>query len=115
MTKKLQNVFKLGSKVTAYIPATIHDKEIDNTEYVNTMATTFSELFGGATSTQALGYWKSQEAGLIKEHTTLVFAYCTTEQLESGIDKVIEEMEIIKTVLQQEAMALEINGELYFI
>ena len=35
---KLQNAFKLSSKITLYIPATIHDKEIDNSSYVDAAA-----------------------------------------------------------------------------
>ena len=112
---KLVNAFKLSSKINAYVPATIHDKEIDNSDYVARIATIFSTLFGGATSTQAIGYWLSGSVGLIKEKTTIVFAYCTTEQLEKGIDEVVTALETLKADMQQEAVALEINGEMYFI
>jgi len=112
---KLQNAFKLSSKITLYVPATIHDKEIDNTKYVDKAASLFSECFGGSTSTPALGYWLSGSIGLIKEKTTIVFAYCKDTDLQANIDKIIEHAETLKTELQQEAIALEINGEMYFI
>lgn len=113
---KLQNMFKLSSKVTVYIPSTTDiDKTIDNTKYVNTAATLLSECFGGATSTPALGYWMSNTVGLVKESTTMVFAYASDTDLQAKIEKVISYCESIKTELKQDAIALEINGEMYFI
>jgi len=112
---KLQNAFKLSSKITLYVPATIHEKEIDNTIFVDKTAKIFSECFGGSTSTPALGYWLSGSVGLIKEKTTLVFAYCNDKDLQANIDKIILLSEELKQELKQEAIALEINGEMYFI
>ena len=114
--KKLKNCFKLSSKITVYIPSTTDiNKEIDNTEYVNKTATLLSECFGGATSTPALGYWTSPTAGLVKEKTTLVFAYADEKSLNENLDKVVTWCENVKTELSQDAIALELNGEMYFI
>jgi hypothetical protein len=113
---KLQNMFKLSSKVTVYIPSTTDiDKEIDNTKYVNECATLLADCFGGATSTPALGYWISNTAGLVKENTTMVFAYASDKDLQTKINRVITFCEKLKTELTQDAIALEINGEMYFI
>lgn len=114
--KKLLNAFKLSSKITVYIPATNNiNKEIDNSKYVNECAALLSECFGGATSTPALGYWLSNVEGLVKENTTLVFAYCKESDLEKNLDKVVTYCDNIKKELNQEAIALELNGEMYFI
>lgn len=113
---KLINAFKLSSKVTVYIPSTKNiNEELDTTEQVNACATLLSELFGGATSTPALGYWTSPSVGLVKERTTMVFAYCNSESLENGIEKLVDFCENLKTELTQDSIALEINGEMYFI
>ncbi len=113
---KLKNMFKLGCKVTIYVPATINiNEEIDNSAYVDRAATLLSECFGGATSTKALGYWVSPIAGLTKEKTTMVFAYCTSEQLDEYSDKVVSFCIDLCKELSQDAIALEINGEMYFI
>ena len=116
MNKKLKNMFKLSSKVTIYVPATINvNEQIDNTKYVDRIASLLSQCFGGSTSTPALGYWLSDSQGLIKEKTTMVFAYCKDQDLEEKIDIIITECENLKTELNQEAIAMEINGEMYFI
>ena len=113
---KLKNMFKLSSKVTVYIPSTTDiNKPIDNTQYVNECASLLSECFGGATSTPALGYWISNTAGLVKENTTMIFAYASDSDLQANIEKVITFCENLKVELTQDAIALEINGEMYFI
>lgn len=115
-TMRLKNMFKLSSKITVYIPSTTDiDKETDTTAYVDSCATLLSNCFGGATATNALGCWTSPTAGLVKEKTTLVFAYCTTEQLDEHIEKVIDFCMNMKTELKQDAIAMELNGEMYFI
>ena len=113
---KLKNLFKLSSRVTVYIPSTADvNKEADTSAYVDNCASLLSELFGGATSTPALGYWMSQSAGLVKEKSTMVFAFCADSDLQNNIEKVIDFCEKVKTELKQDAVALEINGEMYFI
>jgi len=113
---KLQNMFKLSNKVTVYIPSTTDiNKPIDNTQYINECASLLSKCFGGATSTPALGYWLSPATGLVKESTTMVFAYALDKDLQNNIDQVIDYCEQLKDVLKQDAIALEINGEMYFI
>ena len=113
---KLQNLFVLSHKVTVYVPATMNDEngahEIDNTHYTNIIAELLASTFGGATSTDAIGYWVSSERGLEKERTKMVFAYA--ESLDQ-IDLIIDKCEWLKSELNQDAVALEIDGRMYFI
>ena len=113
MNKRLVNMFCLNHRVAAYIPATIDvNTEIDNTPYVDHMAAIMSECFGGATSSPANGYWMSNSVGLVKEKTTIVFAYAADlDKLDAVIDYLIQ----LKSELNQEAMALEVDGKMYFI
>lgn len=113
---RLKAMLSLKSKITVYIPATVNINEtIDNTEFVNKAATLLSECFGGATSTEALGYWVSDTAGLVKENTTMVFAYAGEDDLKKNLDKVIDFCQDLKTEMKQDAVALELNGEMFFI
>ena len=113
---KLKNLFKLSSKITVYIPSTTDiNKPIDNTQYVENVATLLSNYFGGATSCETLGYWVSPKMGLVKERTTQVFAYCSDKDLQEHAEKVIDFCENMKVELSQDAIALEINGEMYFV
>ena len=108
-------MFTLSNKVTVYIPATVNINEnIDNTKYVEKAATLLSNLFGGATATEAIGFWVSPTAGLVKEKTTMVFAYADQEALRAGIDQVINFALDLKKELSQDSVAVEINGEMNF-
>ena len=116
MKKQLQNLFKLDCKVSIYVPSTKDiNKEINNTPYIDKALKLLSQMFGGATSTAALGAWVTDTGKLVKEKTTLVYAYSDSNKLQDNIATVIEFCETLKTELTQEAIALEINGELYFI
>ena len=115
-SKRLKNLFKLSSRLTVYVPATNNANEaIDNKIYVDRCAALLSSCFGGATSTPALGYWLSDSKGLIRENTTIVFAYCADADLQTKIDRVIDFCEGLKSELSQESIAMELNGEMYFI
>ena len=113
---KLKNLFKLSSKVTLYIPSTVNiNEDIDNRKYIDEAASLLSRCFGGATSCQTLGYWMSPSAGLVKERTVMVYAYCTDEDLQKHAEEVIDYCERLKKELKQDSIAMEINGEMYFI
>ena len=116
MNAKLQNIFKLSSKITVYIPSTVDiNQTADTSKYIDDCAVLLSESFGGATSCEALGYWVSPKTGLVKEKSTMVFAYCSDEDLKAKFESVYDFCEKMKTELNQDAIALEINGEMYFI
>ena len=101
-TMKLQNMFKLSSKVTIYVPSTIDiNVSIDTSSWVDATATLLSNCFGGATSCEALGYWTSPKAGLVKERSTMVFAYCSDTDLQEHAETVIDFCENMKTELKQ--------------
>lgn len=113
---KLQNMIELSSRLTIYVPSTTDiNKPIDNKKHVDEAASLLSEFFGGATSTEASGYWLSPTAGLVRERSTMVFAYCHEADLEAHIDEVIDYCDTLKQALTQDAIALEVNGKMYFI
>lgn len=115
-TMRLKNMFKLSSRITVYVPSTTDiNKIVDTSEWVDAAATLFSNCFGGATSSAALGYWTSPTAGLVKEKSTMIFAYCSDTDLQAKIETVLDFCEHMKKELAQDAIALEINGEMYFI
>jgi hypothetical protein len=112
----LKNCIKLGCNVKIYVPSTTNiDKPQDNILWENSSLELLSRIFGGATSTKALGCWLSQSGALVKEGVTLVISYTTQEDLEKNIDEVYDFCLKMKTELKQEAISLEVNGELYFV
>ena len=112
---RLAQMFKLSSKVEIFIPSTVDiDKKTSNIKYVNKALKLLNDCFGGSTATDGLGSWQSGNK-TVKEKVKIVFGYCTEIQLNENIEKVIDFCEGLKDDMKQEAIALTINGEMYFI
>lgn len=114
--KTLKNCIKLSCSIKIYVPSTINvNQSFDSQEWTDKALNLLSKEFGGSTSSKALGGWISDKGELIKENITLVFSYATQEQLENSIDKIYDFCVDMKIKLSQEAIALEVNNELYLI
>lgn len=114
--KRLEKLQPLRHRVAIYVPGTNGvNTAADNARYVQMAAATLSNLFGGATSTPAIGYWMSDAAGLVEEKNTIVYAYAAGAALERGLDVVIDFCADMRADLQQEAIALAIDDSMYFI
>ena len=114
--KTLKFKFDLDSKVSIYVPSTQNvNEEVDNTEQVKSVIRELSGLFGGATATQAVGGWVSESGETILERVTIVYSFCTSEQLREHFDDVYAIAQRIKEEITQEAVTLEINGQVKFV
>ena len=114
--KTLKYKFDLDCKVSIYVPSTINvNEKCDNSAQVMNVITELSKLFGGATASQAVGGWVCEDGNTVVENVTIVYAFCTSDQLNQNIDEVISICETLKKEMSQEAISLEINGQLGFI
>lgn len=114
--KTLKFKFDLDSKVSIYVPSTQNvSEQVDNTEQVKNVIRELSGLFGGATATQAVGGWVSESGETILERVTIVYSFCTSEQLREHFEDVYAIAERIKHEMTQEAVTLEINGQVKFV
>lgn len=114
--KILKNCIKLSGQIKIYVPSTIHvNQSFDNSKWVDDTLSLLCSEFGGSTSSKALGAWLQSNGNLVKEDVTIVFSYVAQDQLEKSIDKIYDFCLLMKQNLSQEAIALEINGEMYFI
>lgn len=114
--EELKGIFKLAHSIKLYIPSTNHiDKAYDNTGDVTATLELFSNLFGGATSYKARGAWSSAVKGLVVEAITIVESYGTAEQVDTNIEQVLLWARTLKQQLNQEAISLEYDNELYLI
>lgn len=103
-------------QICIFIPTTINiDQPFDSSIYVNRTMVFLGEKFGGATSSQARGVWNSDDSGIVNEVVHLVVSYTTEDDLNRFANEVIEFIKLLKTELQQEAMALEINKKMILV
>lgn len=109
-----ENAIRLNQRVAIYVPATDNVSEaVDNTAMVESCAKMLSELFGGATIQPGRGAWMSDERGLVLEDTTIVYAYCTAEDLDKHAGEVEAFARDMRDAMHQEAVSVEVNNELY--
>ena len=109
---------KLEHVVKIYVPSTCDVNKVNNhkaEQMTNSAAALLSELFGGATITDANGAWNSAAYGLVKEQIKIVYSFATEEQIEAHADKIAALAEQIKSEMQQEAVSVEIDGALYIV
>lgn len=108
--------FDLDCKVSVYVPSTYNvSEEVDNSEQVRNVIKELSVLFGGATASNAVGGWIADDGSTIIEHVTIVYSFCTSEQLNNHFDDVYAIAMRIKKEMQQEAVTLEVNGQVKFV
>ena len=114
--KKYQIQFATDSRVAIYVPSTTNATEAtDNRKQVENVIRVLSNLFGGATATEAQGGWFSPEHGVILEPVTIVYSFCKQTDLQNNLEDVINLCMHIKNEMKQEAVTLEINGQAAFI
>lgn len=114
--KKQVFKFDLDNKVSIYVPSTMNVNDVcDNTEYVRNTIKQLSLWFGGATASKAIGGWVSAAGEVVVEDVTIVYSFCTSERLQDHAHDIVALCQSIKHDMQQEAVTLEINGQVQFI
>jgi len=108
--------FDLDCRVAIYVPSTNEvDKPTDNAEQVKDVIKRLSIMFGGATASNAVGGWVTSMGETVIERINIVYSFCTTTQLNDHIEDVIGICEQLKRDMKQEAVTLEVNGQVKFI
>jgi len=75
-----------------------------------------SELFGGATITDGRGAWTANDGGMAEEAVHIVYSYAAKSDLtDDVVDAIVELAEDVQRRQEQEAVALEVSGAMYFI
>lgn len=114
--KTLKFKFDLDCKVSIYVPSTVNVNEVvDNKEQVKRVITELSQMFGGATATEAVGGWVCDNGETVLEKVTIVYSFCNSESLQKHFADVYGICERIKKEMSQEAVTLEINGQVKFV
>lgn len=109
---------KLNHRIAVYVPSTFEGNKparMMQRRATKKAARRLSQLFGGATQTKALGYWVSSEKGLIAERQNIVYSACTEEDKQTKLQAVLTFAQALCKWMKQEAVTVEIDGELQFI
>lgn len=114
--KHLKFKFDLDCKVAIYVPSTTNVNEpADNRLQVLNVIKRLSTLFGGATASDAVGGWVSEQGETVIENVKIVYSFCSSDQLKDHFSDILSICEQIKSEMGQEAVTLEINGQCKFV
>lgn len=109
---------KMTARVAVYVPGTSGPDTADAdlaARMTEQTAAALSELFGGATITDASGAWVSDTCGLVREAVKIVYSFAMPEQLDEHADEILRIVEQVKREMRQEMVSVEINGALYLV
>ncbi|GAB4152997.1 MAG: hypothetical protein Fur0021_18310 [Candidatus Promineifilaceae bacterium] len=115
----LQEVYRrlsLNHALAIFVPSTVDvNQQTDNTQQVQQALAFLGSIFGGATSSNAEGVWRSEESGLVTEQVTIVRTFVSAKALESNLDSVIDFASGLKRDMKQEAVAISIDNQLILV
>jgi len=104
--------FKLAHRIAIYVPtADANGSAVDSAAYVERTLSELSALFGGATAQAAQGAWNGAN-GLVREDITICYSFADALS-DDALRKIAALADRIKTDLDQESVALEVDGALY--
>lgn len=108
-----------ATKLAIYIPnKDKHGKRVPYTEHwVHDARLMFTTLFGGSTcSLDNLGMWYCKEQSIyIDENTAIISSIVKTEDVAKHLEIIKAFIQDFLHMTQQDAMAIEFNGEMHFV
>lgn len=114
--KTLKFKFDLDCKVSIYVPSTTDvNVACDNSAQVKITISELAAMFGGATASNAVGGWVAASGETIIESVTIVYSFCSSAALQTHFADVLAICERIKAEMKQEAVTLEVNGQVKFV
>lgn len=117
--KKPRGAFELPIETATYVPST--DKKstkISDDEYkerVREVEIYLSKTFGGKSSTEVRGGYQADDGSFIEEDITVVKAFAGRNAFKRNRAKLYKKIRSWGKKWGQEAMGLEIEGDLFYI
>lgn len=116
---KADRMFHLPVEMAVYVPSTSNVSEAidDNAmrKRVDEVSKTLSTMFGGYTSSEAVGGYVSKDGNLVNEKIIRVVSYSTKDSFNENKVKLIEMLASWASEWGQEAIGYEYEGDLYYI
>lgn len=114
--KQLKFKFDLDSKIAIYVPSTNNvNKSVDNSAQVLEVIKRMSKMFGGATASDAVGGWVANDGEIVVEKVKIIYSFCSTDDLKANFDAILDICNWLKKEMTQEAITLEVNGQVAFV
>jgi hypothetical protein len=119
LAQALQEIYRrlsLNHTLALFVPSTLDVSQFtDNSAQVQSTLSFLGNLFGGATSSNAEGAWRSEESGLVTEQVTIVRTFVSQKALDIHLDDVLSFAAELKRNMKQEAVAISVDHQLILV
>lgn len=120
LPSNFKKAYHLPIEQIVYVPSTKGaDKKVSDKEFrkrIKEVETYLSKKFGGKTSIKGVGgYFSNDKDKIINEDVIKVTAYATQEAFNKNKVALVRKLKYWRKKFGQEAMAIEIEGDLYYI
>ena len=119
VSQAFQEVYRrlsLNHTVALFVPSTMDvDQQTDNSSQVQETLSFLGHLFGGATSSNAEGAWRSEDTSLVTEQVTIVRTFVSKKSLDKHLDDVFDFASGLKRDMKQEAVAISVDNQLILV
>ncbi len=106
----------LNHTLEIFVPSTLDvNQQVDNSAQVQLALSFLGQVFGGATSSNAEGVWRSEDSGLVTEQVTVVRTFVSQSALDAYLDQVIAFAADLKRDMKQEAVAISVDHQLILV
>jgi hypothetical protein len=116
---KADKMFHLPVEMAVYVPSTSNvDKQIGDNEMrkrVDEVSVTLSNMFGGYTSSEAIGGYVATDKSLVNEKIIRVVSYSTKDSFNKNKNELMNKLAKWAAEWGQEAVGYEYEGDLYYI
>ena len=114
--QELLRRLSLTHSIGIFIPSPLDvNSAVDNSVQVKATLAFLGSIFGGATSSEADGVWRSEDSGLVTEQVTIVRTFVSKQALEAHLDSVLSFATVLKRDMRQEAVALDVDNQLLLV
>lgn len=104
------------NRTAIYVPSKSATKgDLPHETFVEKTAIFLSRLFGGATASPVTGYWMSGNGELVKEQTTIVYAFGNPDDIEENYDELLDFCAGLKDSMGQESIMCEFDTNVVFV
>ena len=114
----LKNKTHLPVEMSVYVPSTIKDKQISESEYnkrIDYVRKQLSMWFGGYTSLKATGGYTMKNGKLVKENISEVVAFADKDEFQMRKPELIKFLSKLKHNWKQESIGLEVEGDMWLV
>jgi hypothetical protein len=106
----------LSHKVAIYVPSKVKGVELRNAHkrWLTATLKRLGRMFGGSTYVKGVGTWVGDDGELVMENVAICYSFTDKAGLDANGDAVMDLAREIAADMRQEAVAVEMEGSLFF-